>query len=156
MNLATTTLEGLVRSAIATVFDPEYPGVSVVELGLLESVTVETDGEVRIGMIPTYSGCPALKFIAADVETAVKAVAGVSSARVDWLRSPVWSQDRVSPSAVKHLERDFTVTLRRADGTLRCPVCGSDAVKDTSPMGPSRCRSLAYCPDCLNPIEVMR
>ncbi len=156
MNLSTTTLEGFVRSAIATVFDPEYPGVSVVELGLLESVAVETDGEVRIGMIPTYSGCPALKFIATDVETAVKAVAGVSSARVDWLRSPVWSQDRVSPSAIEHLEREFTVTLRRADGTLRCPVCGSDAVKDTSPMGPSRCRSLAYCPDCLNPIEVMR
>ena len=156
MNLTTTTLEGLVRSAIGTVFDPEYPGVSVVELGLLESVTVETDGEVRIGMIPTYSGCPALKFIAADVETAVIAIAGVSSARVDWLRSPVWTQDRVSPSAIKHLEREFTVTLRRSDGTLRCPVCGSDAVKDTSPMGPSRCRSLAYCPTCQNPIEVMR
>jgi hypothetical protein len=37
-----------------------------------------------------------------------------------------------------------------------CPVCGSSAVADTSDAGPTRCRSLAWCPDCRNPVEVLR
>lgn len=144
-----------VRQAVATVHDPEYPGVSVTELGLVEDVELR-GGSASISMIPTYGGCPALGFIADDVRRAVESVPGVSSCEVQWLRSPVWTQDRVAPEVVRLLEREFTVTLRRADGSLVCPVCGSGTVRDTAPMGPTRCRSLAYCDDCRNPIEVMR
>ncbi len=144
-----------VRAAVSSVHDPEYPGVSVTDLGLLENVEVQGD-RASIGMIPTYGGCPALHFIADDVRRAVEAVDGVGSCDVQWLRTPVWSQDRVAPSVVRFLESEFTVTLRRRDGSLVCPVCGSGTVRDTAPMGPSRCRSLAYCDDCRNPIEVMR
>ena len=146
-----------VHDALASVFDPEYPGVSIVELGLVESVDVQGDGSAVVGLIPTFSGCPALGFIASDVEAAVTALPGVTECRVEWLRSPIWTTDRVSETAVGFLEREFTVTLRRADGTLRCPVCGNDSsVSDTSPVGPARCRSLAWCKDCRNPIEVLR
>ncbi len=155
MSAEATTLKAQVDRALATVCDPEYPGVSVVELGLVETLEVLGDS-VQVGMIPTYGGCPALRFIADDVRTAVSEVDGVERCEVTWLRSPVWSVDRVSPTAARQLEREFTVTLRRADGTLRCPVCGSDAVADTALMGPTRCRSLAYCDACRNPIEVMR
>ncbi len=144
-----------VKQAVATVHDPEYPGVSVTELGLLEDIQVSGD-QASIHMIPTYGGCPALGFIADDVRRAVESVPGVASCDVRWLRSPVWTQDRVTPGVVRFLEREFTVTLRRRDGSLVCPVCGSGTVRDTAPMGPSRCRSLAYCDDCRNPIEVMR
>lgn len=146
-----------VHDALATVFDPEYPGVSIVELGLVESVEVDDDGSAVVGLIPTFSGCPALRFIASDVHAAVTALPGVSQCRIEWLRSPVWTTDRVSKTAVGFLEREFTVTLRRADGTLRCPVCGNNSsVTDTSPVGPARCRSLAWCDDCRNPVEVLR
>jgi ring-1,2-phenylacetyl-CoA epoxidase subunit PaaD len=153
--MTAATLDSAVQEALATVCDPEYPGVSVVELGLVEHVKV-LDGHVRVGMIPTYGGCPALGFIADDVRDAVSEVDGVDSCEVTWLRTPVWTVDRVSATAARQLEREFTVTLRRADGTLRCPVCGSDAAADTALMGPTRCRSLAYCAACRNPIEVMR
>ena len=33
---------------------------------------------------------------------------------------------------------------------------GSDAVEDRSLAGPTRCRSIAWCPTCRNPVEVMR
>ena len=155
MTAEATTLEAQVHRALATVCDPEYPGVSVVELGLVETVEVLGDS-VRVGLIPTYGGCPALGFIADDVRTAVSELDGVERCEVTWLRVPVWTADRISPSAAQRLEREFTVTLRRVDGTLRCPVCGSDAVADTALMGPTRCRSLAYCDACRNPIEVMR
>ncbi len=155
MTTATPTLIGEVRTAIAAVNDPEYPDVSIVVLGLLESL--ELDGsQVAVGLIPTFSGCPALHMIAADVSVAVEAVAGVDRCVVTWLAGPVWSTDRMSGAATQRLSDEYTVVLRRKDGTLRCPVCGSDAVTDQSMAGPTRCRSIAWCNSCRNPVEVMR
>ena len=51
---------------------------------------------------------------------------------------------------------EFTVVLRRKDGGLRCPVCGSDDVEDRALAGPTRCRSVAWCGSCRNVVEVMR
>ncbi|MFW2381244.1 MAG: iron-sulfur cluster assembly protein [Acidimicrobiales bacterium] len=144
-----------ILTAVSSVHDPEYPGISVTDLGLLETIDLQGD-RASISMIPTYGGCPALGFIADDVKEAVEALDGVSTCEVRWLRSPVWTQDRVSEDVIRVLEQEFTVTLRRRDGSLVCPVCGSGTVRDTAPMGPSRCRSLAFCDDCRNPIEVMR
>ena len=45
---------------------------------------------------------------------------------------------------------------RLEDGGLRCPACGSDAVADQSTAGPTRCRSVAWCNQCRNVVEVMR
>ena len=149
------TIHDAVRLAVGSVHDPEYPGISIAELGLVEAIRVD-GGIASIDLVPTYGGCPALDFIASDVRNAVTAVEGVTNCTVQWLRSPVWSKERVTDQVVKLLESEFTVTLRRTDGSLVCPVCGSGTVRDTSPVGPSRCRSLAYCDDCRNPVEVMR
>lgn len=146
-----------VRGAVASVNDPEYPDVSIVDLGLL--VDAEVDAATRsaaIDLVPTFTGCPALSMIAGDVEAAVLAVDGIDHVTVRWRRDVVWDTDRMSFAARRRLATDYTVTLRRKDGTLRCPVCGSDAVADQSMAGPSRCRSVAWCPTCRNPIEVMR
>jgi len=148
-----------VLAAISSVPDPEYPGVSIVELGLVEHVAAvdAADGlAVAVGLIPTFSGCPALAMIADDVRAAVGAVGGVTSCEVRWLAAPVWSTARISPSARTRLRDEFTVVLRRKDGGLRCPVCGSDAVEDRALAGPTRCRSVAWCESCRNVVEVMR
>ena len=43
--------------ALQDVDDPEYPGVSIVDLGLVEDVRV--DGRrVEVDLVPTYSGMP--------------------------------------------------------------------------------------------------
>ncbi|GIS99351.1 MAG: hypothetical protein CM1200mP26_10640 [Acidimicrobiales bacterium] len=44
-------IEDRVRAAIATVDDPEYPGISIVDLGLLESIHVQPNGDVVIGLV---------------------------------------------------------------------------------------------------------
>ena len=149
-------LAELVRAAVQSVNDPEYPDVSIVDLGLLESITAQPDGTVSIELIPTFSGCPALAMIAADVEEVVAALPSVASCRVTWLHSPVWSTGRISAEAKARLSTDYTVVLRRKDGGLRCPVCGSDRVEDQSSAGPTRCRSVAWCGECRNVVEVMR
>lgn len=141
--------------ALRSVDDPEYPGLSIVDLGLVEEV-VERNGELVVGLIPTFSGCPALKMIAADVVAALETRTEITACRVEWLPAPVWSTERLSDAGRQRLASDYTVVLRRKDGTLRCPVCGSDAVKDQSMAGPTRCRSIAWCDSCRNPVEVMR
>lgn len=149
------TLEGRARDAVASVDDPEYPDVSIVDLGLLESIEC-TAGVVTVELIPTFSGCPALAMIAGDVRAAVEAIDEIERCEVRWLTSPVWTTDRISLSARRALADEYTVVLRRKDGTLRCPVCGSDQLADQSMAGPTRCRSVAWCDACRNVAEVMR
>ncbi|HRA21299.1 MAG TPA: iron-sulfur cluster assembly protein, partial [Anaerolineae bacterium] len=48
-----------VLEALDAVKDPEIPVVSVVELGIVQSVTVDGD-DVTVAITPTFSGCPAL------------------------------------------------------------------------------------------------
>ena len=147
--------EVAVTAAVATITDPEYPDISITDLGLVESVAVNGT-EAIIGLIPTFSGCPALAMIAGDVRSAVETVPGIERCTVRWLTVPVWSTDRISSCAQTKLQDDYTVTLRRKDGTLRCPSCGADAVRDQSAAGPTRCRSIAWCDGCRNVVEVMR
>jgi ring-1,2-phenylacetyl-CoA epoxidase subunit PaaD len=157
------SVESAVRAAVAAVNDPEYPDVSILDLGLLESLCVEfvtehgAEGAVaHVGLIPTFSGCPALKMIADDVQQSVESLECIDRCVVSWLAGPVWDSSRLSAPAQSRLAEEYTVVLRRKDGSLLCPVCGSDAVVDQAMAGPTRCRSVAWCPSCRNPVEVMR
>jgi len=163
MTAISSTVDGLaeaVSAAVATITDPEYPDISIADLGLVESITVETTAAggigATIGLIPTFSGCPALAMIAGDVQGAVESLSTIDVCAVRWLPTPVWSTDRVTLAARNKLSNDYTVTLRRKDGTLRCPSCGADSVRDRSAAGPTRCRSVAWCDQCRNVVEVMR
>ena len=150
-----SSVENAVRAAVAAINDPEYPDVSIVDLGLLEMLSVE-GRTAQVGLIPTFSGCPALAMIADDVRRSVESLDAIEHCAVTWLDGPVWDSTRLSARARTRLAADYTVVLRRKDGTLLCPVCGSDAVVDQSMAGPTRCRSVAWCPSCRNPVEVMR
>ena len=159
MNASTTVaIEERVRAAIATVDDPEYPGISIVDLGLLESIDVQPDGDVVVGLVPTFSGCPALAMIAADVRQAVTAVddmAGPQTVDVRWLASPAWTIDRVTDNARQAMAREFTVAIRIGRDPVPCPRCGADTTEN-SMFGPSRCRAVHVCRSCTEVVEVMR
>ena len=148
------TLTLAVHEAVASVDDPEYPGISIVDLGLLEVLQV-ADNRARVGLIPTFSGCPALLMIADEVRTAVAAVDGVDSVEVEWLTSPAWTVDRVSTDARSAMAREFTVSIQLGTKPAPCPLCGGDTVPE-SMFGPSRCRSVHRCPACSETVEVMR
>lgn len=144
-----------VWEALRHVDDPEYPGLSIVDLGLVESVST-ADSHAVVGLIPTFSGCPALRMIGDDVVEAVQSGIAGTTCTVEWLPSPVWSTDRLTDLAWERLASAYTVILRSKSGALRCPVCGSEQVVDQSVAGPTRCRSVAWCESCRNPVEVMR
>jgi ring-1,2-phenylacetyl-CoA epoxidase subunit PaaD len=156
MNTCAPDLTEVIDQAIRSVDDPEYPGVSIVDLGLLESLDVSPDEDtVAIGLIPTFSGCPALEIIAEDVRAAVAAVAPECHVTVSWLRSPVWSTDRISADAATALADRFTVAVQIGSSAATCPRCGEPTTQQ-SMFGPSRCRAVHRCPGCGEAIEVMR
>lgn len=156
--MAALDLEASVFAAIASVDDPEYPGVSIVDLGLLETFDVQTNGNTVVELIPTFSGCPALAIIASDVAQAVEGVPDVGEVQVRWLRSPVWTPDRLTGEGRAALANEFTVAVEigaRGSGTAVCPLC-SAATEEQSMFGPSRCRSVHRCTQCSETVEVLR
>lgn len=154
MTTSTLDMTALVKDAVATIDDPEYPGVSIVDLGLLESLKVDGDC-AHIGLIPTFSGCPALTMIKDDVTAAVQAVEGISSVIVEWLHSPAWSSDRVTEVGRAALAQEFTVSVQIGSQSANCPLCGTPT-EQKSLFGPSRCRAVHRCNTCNETVEVMR
>ncbi len=150
----TDRLREEIREAISAVDDPEYPGLSIVDLGLLESIHAQPAG-VTIGLVPTFSGCPALAVIAEAVRDAVARIDGINDVNVIWLRTPSWSTDRVTHRARRVLADDFSVAVQLDQKLPPCPRCG-EPTAPRSAFGPSRCRAIHTCSRCREPVEVLR
>jgi len=94
----TDALKPAILDAIRTVFDPEIP-VNIMELGLVYDVWVDAADVAGIRMTLTAPGCPAAQSLPVEVARKVKAVPGVSDAKVDVVWDPPWSKDRMSDAA---------------------------------------------------------
>ena len=75
------TLEA-VQAALATVNDPEIHR-PITDLGMVKSVDIDEQGEVKVGVYLTVAGCPMRERITKDVTAAVAAVAEVRNVIVD-------------------------------------------------------------------------
>ena len=154
----TAAMEAAVLEAVSSVCDPEYPDITIAELGILESVSArDRGGAVRVELVPTMLGCPALDVIASDVTAAARSacIGSDVSVEVVFVADPVWTPDRISPGAVEFMAREYSVAVRRARSHAPCPICGSTALEHRSDFGPTPCRSVEWCPSCRNPIEVV-
>jgi FeS assembly SUF system protein len=94
----TEALKPAILEAIQTVYDPEIP-VNIWELGLIYDVVVDAGGVAGITMTLTAPGCPAAQSLPGEVGEKVKAVAGVTDAKVDVVWDPAWTKDRMSDVA---------------------------------------------------------
>ena len=94
----TAELKPAIVQAISTVFDPEIP-VNIWELGLIYDVVVDRDGVAGITMTLTAPGCPVAHTLPVEVANKVKAVAGITDAKVDITWEPAWTKDRMSDAA---------------------------------------------------------
>jgi FeS assembly SUF system protein len=94
----TESLKPEIVKAISTVFDPEIP-VNIWELGLIYDIVVDAAGVAGIRMTLTAPGCPAAQSLPVEVANKVKAVAGVTDAKVDVVWDPPWDKDRMSDAA---------------------------------------------------------
>jgi FeS assembly SUF system protein len=94
----TAELKPAIVKAISTVFDPEIP-VNIWELGLIYDIIVDANGVAGIRMTLTSPGCPVAQSLPVDVANKVKAVAGITDAKIDIVWEPAWTKDRMSPAA---------------------------------------------------------
>ena len=144
--------EAAVRAALAEVPDPEIPVVSVVDLGMIEAVEVEGGRAIRVELLPTFVGCPAIDAIRAAVETRLAAFGRPVDVDVSF-RVP-WTSDRITPAGRDKLRQSGFAPPPGADqAAVRCPYCGSDRVTLDNLFGPTQCRSLYYCRACRQPFE---
>jgi metal-sulfur cluster biosynthetic enzyme len=91
-----------VMEALATVNDPEIPGLSIVDLGLIYGVEVE-GGKVDVRMTVTAPGCPMAQFMAQMAKKAVEELDGVDEARVEVVFEPPWTPEMMSDEGKKRL-----------------------------------------------------
>lgn len=87
-----------VLDALKTVRDPEIP-VDLVELGLIYELIVKKGGTVYVEMTLTTPSCPVAGNMPGEVEAAVRAVPGVTDARVKLVWTPTWTPERMSEEA---------------------------------------------------------
>jgi ring-1,2-phenylacetyl-CoA epoxidase subunit PaaD len=154
-----------VWEALAEVPDPEIPVVSVVDLGLVH--TVELDGErLRVELLPTFVGCPALELIQRSV---AERLAGMAPrVEVEMTFAVPWTSDRITADGRRKLRQSGFAPPGPATGpgdarplfatipvrpTATCPWCGSADTTLENLFGPTLCRSVFWCNRCRQPFE---
>jgi ring-1,2-phenylacetyl-CoA epoxidase subunit PaaD len=136
----------------------------VIELGIIRSVEA-TPERIRVEMLPTFVGCPALEMIRQSIG---ERLAGMAEAvEVEATFAEPWTSDRITPQGRRKLrESGFappaphaaeaeqplfpTITVRPV---ARCPFCGSRDTLLENPFGPTRCRAIHWCNHCRQPFE---
>jgi ring-1,2-phenylacetyl-CoA epoxidase subunit PaaD len=150
------------RSAVASVLDPEVPVLTIEDLGILRDVAIDGRGRVTVTITPTYSGCPAMEAITADV-TAALASKGFDDVIVSLVLSPAWTTDWISDAGKQKL-REYGIAPPEPRGTgpvlvtltLRCPQCGSPDTRELSRFGSTACKSLWVCTACKEPFDYFK
>ena len=144
--------EADVRAALAEVPDPELPVLSVVDLGIVHCVEVDAAG-IRVEILPTFVGCPALDVIRASIAERLGAF-GLPVV-VDTTFEVPWTSDRISASGRQALAA-VGIAPPSEPADVRCPFCASERVVMDSAFGPTQCRSLFYCRACRQPFEALK
>jgi ring-1,2-phenylacetyl-CoA epoxidase subunit PaaD len=141
-----------VRASLAEVPDPELPVLSVVDLGIVHRVEVDPAG-IRVAILPTFVGCPALDVIRGSIADRLGAF-GVP-VQVDTTFEVPWTSERISPAGRRALAA-AGIAPPSAPEAVRCPFCTSPKVVMDNAFGPTQCRSLYYCRACRQPFEALK
>jgi ring-1,2-phenylacetyl-CoA epoxidase subunit PaaD len=153
-----TMTESTAWKIAADLPDPELPVVTIADLGILRDVTEDDQGRVHVQITPTYSGCPAMETIRADLIESLTG-AGYLHVDVEFVLAPAWTTDWMTDEAKRKLqEYGIAPPGSRADSvalslSVRCPRCGSLDTRESSRFGSTSCKSLWVCRACREPFD---
>ena len=160
------------REIAAAVEDPELPMLTLADLGILRDVTAE-DGHIVVTITPTYSGCPALREIARDLEHRL-IQAGFAGTTVRTQLAPAWTSDWITPDGRRKLRAAGIAPPHPAPGRpaprgpvplnltaaprghVACPRCGSRDTVQSAAFGATACKALLRCETCREPFEYVK
>ncbi|WP_306322656.1 MULTISPECIES: 1,2-phenylacetyl-CoA epoxidase subunit PaaD [unclassified Streptomyces] len=172
-----TPLEAELRSLAGSVPDPELPVLSLEELGVLRAVHARGPGSVEVELSPTYTGCPAIETMSADIERVLHEH-GIPEVTVRPVLSPAWTTDDITPEGRRKLQ-EFGIapprTTRAPAGAgpvavplgptrhtsepsapldaIACPHCGSTETELLSRFSSTACKALRRCLSCREPFD---
>ncbi|MEU2598600.1 1,2-phenylacetyl-CoA epoxidase subunit PaaD [Streptomyces hirsutus] len=176
---ATTPLEAELLELAGSVPDPELPVLTLRELGVVRAVHAHGADAVEVELTPTYTGCPAVEAMSADIERVLREH-GVREVTVRRVLAPAWSTDDITDEGRRKL-REFGIApprVRPASGAVtvdlgptrtrgpqahgagepvpepvRCPHCGSADTELLSRFSSTACKALRRCLDCREPFD---
>jgi ring-1,2-phenylacetyl-CoA epoxidase subunit PaaD len=143
--------------------------LTIADLGVLRDVSVDAAGRVEVTITPTYSGCPAMDAIRADVRQAL-AEHGFAEVNIRTELAPAWTTDWITeagrralaehgiappgPAPSRRSGRPAPVSVRLGrPAPVRCPRCGSPDTREVSRFGSTACRALRVCAACAEPFD---
>ncbi len=138
--------------------DPEIPVLSITDLGIVRNIKVD-DGYVTIEITPTYSGCPAMDMIAAQIRLSLLSH-NISDFSVKTVLSPAWTTEWMTENGKKKLE-EYGIAAPNpssggADLPKECPHCHSTNTILLSRFGSTACKALHQCKECLEPFDYFK
>jgi ring-1,2-phenylacetyl-CoA epoxidase subunit PaaD len=151
------------RAVAETVTDPELPMLTLADLGVLRDVA-ETPSGVVVTITPTYTGCPALDAMRADLHVALRR-AGYADVDIRIALTPAWTTDWITPSGRRKLAEagiappgaaprgPISLTLTAPVRHVPCPQCGSADTELLSEFSATACKALRRCRSCDEPFE---
>ncbi|MGV9394276.1 1,2-phenylacetyl-CoA epoxidase subunit PaaD [Streptomyces olivaceus] len=155
------------RRVAERVPDPELPMLTLADLGVLRDVETRADGTVVASLTPTYSGCPAMAEMRADVAARLRA-AGYARVEIRTVLDPPWSSDWITESGRRKLAEHGIAPPGRAPRgpvplllsptrpAVPCPRCGSRETEETSRFAATSCKALWRCRACREPFEYVK
>jgi ring-1,2-phenylacetyl-CoA epoxidase subunit PaaD len=147
-----------------TVVDPEIPVLTLVDLGVVRNLK-RIDNGVEVTITPTYTGCPAMDAMAADLKRAFEQ-RGFDPVTMKTVLSPAWTTDWLSDHAKNKLNNygiapppnstaDKNALLGKPK-EVRCPRCASTNTTMISNFGSTACKALWKCEDCKEPFDYFK
>ncbi|CAL9340692.1 phenylacetate-CoA oxygenase subunit PaaJ [Streptomyces sp. R1] len=156
------------RHVAEQVPDPELPMLTLADLGVLRDVEVGEDGTVVAGLTPTYSGCPAMAEMRADVAARLRA-AGYARVEIRTVLDPPWTSDWITEAGRRKLAEHgiappgaaprggpVPLVLSPTRPAVPCPRCGSADTEETSRFAATSCKALWRCRACREPFEYVK
>jgi ring-1,2-phenylacetyl-CoA epoxidase subunit PaaD len=147
-------------TALEVVKDPEIPTLSMVDMGIITKVEIRGESNVYVEMTPTFTGCPALKMMENMVADRLKEI-GIETIEVKTTFDTPWNSNKLTERGLLCLKKHGLAPPPKHNGEITmellehciCPHCGSINTEMNTPFGPTLCRSMHYCHDCLQAFE---
>ena len=151
-------------SILENVKDPEIPVISVIDMGMITAVQLQTNSNFQtavITMTPTFVGCPAIDVIKKSIhEEVMKLGFNAVEVKVDF--ETQWTSNRMTAEAKIKLEKfglappvelkDEELTEAQLNN-VRCPHCHSTDTTLRSAFGSTLCRAIRFCFNCKQGFE---
>jgi ring-1,2-phenylacetyl-CoA epoxidase subunit PaaD len=156
--------EAVIWAALDEIPDPEIPTISVVELGVIRGFALEPRSEggerLRVELLPTFIGCPAIDVMRDQVGERLRGLDMADEVEVEVSFAEPWTSDRISATGREKLRASgfappLLIGLETLDMVQQatCPYCGSRNTTLDNPFGPTLCRAIYHCDSCRQPFE---